>query len=46
MKIVSVMNRLRRKMLTCFRFISSKLEPTGARGNNEEAEIMTSDVFG
>ena len=36
-------NRLRRGMLTCFRFISSKLEPAGTRGRDVEAGIV---IFG
>jgi len=33
-------------IFTCFKFISSKLEPEGARSSGEEAEIMMSDVSG
>ena len=33
-------------VFTCFKFISSKLEPEGARSSGEEAGIMVSDVSG
>jgi len=30
----------KREMLTCFKFISSKLEPAGTRGRDVEAGIV------
>ena len=35
-----LLNRLGRRMLTCFKFISSKLEPAGTRGRDVEAGVM------
>jgi len=33
-------------IFTCFKFISSKLEPEGAKSSGEESGIMMSDVSG
>jgi len=33
-------------IFTCFKFISSKLEPEGARSNDEEAGIVISSISG
>ena len=42
----SVVESVGEEVFTCFKFISSKLEPEGTRGNDENARIVISDTAG